>query len=99
MAKKDYDKVFKFNLINRAKEYNAICFDSAGIITNFEVKNGMERVYYINENLHTLIIGSSGSGKSRSILIPSITMLRIGTERTYLLVTLKVSYIYIRHRN
>lgn len=81
LAKKDYDKVFKFNVINRAEEYNTICFESGGIITNFETKNGIEKIYYINENLHVLIIGSSGSGKSRSILIPSITMLRISWRK------------------
>ena len=64
LLKKDYEKVF-----------NSICLDSAGIITNFERTNDIEKIHYIDDNLHTLLIGSSGSGKSRSILIPSITML------------------------
>lgn len=75
LQKQDYDKVFKYNIINRNQEYNQICFDSAGIITNYERKNEIEKIYFIDDNLHILLIGSSGSGKSRSILIPSITML------------------------
>lgn len=75
LSKKDYDNVFKYNVINRNQEYNTTCFDSAGIIINYERVNDTEKIYYIDDNLHVLLIGSSGSGKSRSILIPSITML------------------------
>lgn len=80
LQKKDYDKVFKYNLINRHEEYNKSCFDSGGIIANFERNGDTEKIYYIDENLHTLLIGSSGSGKSRSILIPTITMLGLASE-------------------
>lgn len=80
LQKKDYDKVFKYNEINRNKDYKESCFTSAGVITNFEKNNDTEKIYYIDENLHTLLIGSSGSGKSRSILIPTITMLGLASE-------------------
>lgn len=80
LQKKDYDKVFKYNVIDRDKEYQQSCFDSGGIITNFERNGDTEKIYYIDENLHTLLIGSSGSGKSRSILIPTITMLGMASE-------------------
>lgn len=80
LQKKDYDKVFKYNEINKNKDYKESCFTSAGVITNFEKNNDTEKIYYIDENLHTLLIGSSGSGKSRSILIPTITMLGLASE-------------------
>jgi type IV secretion system protein VirD4 len=80
LQKKDYDKVFKYNEININKDYNESCFTSAGVITNFERNNDTEKIYYIDDNLHTLLIGSSGSGKSRSILIPTITMLGLASE-------------------
>lgn len=80
LQKKDYDKVFKYNVIVRNKDYKESCFTSAGVITNFERNNDTEKIYYIDENLHTLLIGSSGSGKSRSILIPTITMLGLASE-------------------
>ena len=75
LEKKDYDKVFKYNIIDRNKDYNEICFDSGGVIVNYERQNNIEKIYYIDDNLHILIAGSSGSGKSRSIIIPTITML------------------------
>ena len=63
LQKKDYENVFKYNVINRNKEYSSVCLNSAGIITNFEKANDLEKVYFIDDNLHTLLIGSSGSRK------------------------------------
>lgn len=80
LQKKDYDKIFSYNIIDRNKEYKESCFDSGGIITNFERNGNIEKIHYIGDNLHTILIGSSGSGKSRSILIPSITMLGLASE-------------------
>lgn len=80
LQKKDYDKVFKYNVIDRNKEYKESCFESAGIITNFEREGNTEKIYFVNDNLHTILIGASGSGKSRSILIPTITMLGLASE-------------------
>ena len=62
------------------KNITKVVFDSGGIIINFERNGDTEKIYYIDENLHTLLIGSSGSGKSRSILIPTITMLGLASE-------------------
>lgn len=75
LDKKDYSKVFKCNIIDTNKKYDKSVFDSGGVIVNFEKENNIEKVYYIDDNIHLLLIGSSGSGKSRSIIIPTITML------------------------
>ena len=65
LKKKEYDNVFKYNIINQERDYNSVCFDSAGIITNFEEANGIEKINYIDDNLHVLLIGSSGSRKKQ----------------------------------
>lgn len=75
LNKKDYDKIFKCNIIDRTKPYNEISFDSGGIITHFERDGNKDKVYYIGDNIHTLLVGSTGSGKSRSVIIPTITNL------------------------
>ena len=75
LDKKDYNKIFKCNIIDRNKEYNNICFDSGGVVVNFERIGNIEKHYFIDDNIHLLVVGSSGSGKSRSIIIPAITML------------------------
>lgn len=75
LNKKDYEKVFKYNIIDRNKNYKNVTFDSGGVIVNYEREGNIEKIYYIDDNLHVLLVGSSGSGKSRSIIIPTITML------------------------
>ena len=77
---KDFNKVFGCNVIDRTKEYNQVCLKSAGIVTHFERDGNLDKIYYINENLHTLLVGSTGSGKSRSVIIPTITMLGLAGE-------------------
>lgn len=80
LQKKDYDKIFSCNIIDRTKDYTESCFQKGGIITNFERNGNIEKIHYIGDNQHSIIVGSSGSGKSRSILIPSITMLGLASE-------------------
>lgn len=80
LNKKDYDKVFKYNIIDSTNIYDKVCFESGGVITHFEKDGNKDKVYYIANNIHTLLVGSSGSGKSRSIIIPTITMLGLAGE-------------------
>lgn len=80
LNKKDYKNIFSTNIIETKKDYNEICMKSGGIITHFENDGVNDKVYYIDENLHTLLVGSTGSGKSRSIIIPTIAMLGLAGE-------------------
>lgn len=75
LKKRDFGKVFKCNIIDRTKAYNEVLFDSGGVITHFERDGNKDKIYYIGDNIHTLLVGSTGSGKSRSVIIPTITTL------------------------
>lgn len=75
LDKKDYNKIFKYNTLDRNKKYDKSCFDSGGVVIDYERDGNIEKYYYIDDNIHLLVVGSSGSGKSRSIIIPTITML------------------------
>lgn len=75
LNKKDFGRVFKCNIIDRTKPYNEISFETGGIVTHFEREGNNDKVYFINKNIHTLLVGSTGSGKSRSVIIPTITNL------------------------
>lgn len=75
LDKKDFGKIFKCNVLDRNKPYNEVSFESGGIITHFERDGNNDKVYFIDKNIHTLLVGSTGSGKSRSVIIPTITNL------------------------
>lgn len=83
LQEKEYNRIFKTNILNCNQKYNEVCLPSAGIIVNFEKNDDLEKFYYIDENFHTIIIGNSGSGKSRSVLIPSITMLGLARRKSF----------------
>ena len=75
LDKKDFGKVFKCNVLDRNKPYNEVSFESGGIVTHFERDGNNDKIYFIDKNIHTLLVGSTGSGKSRSVIIPTITNL------------------------
>lgn len=84
LNKRDYSKVFKCNVIDRNNQYNNVSFGSGGVVTHIESNKNADKVYYIGDNIHTLLVGSSGSGKSRSIIIPTITMLGLAGENMFI---------------
>lgn len=76
------DKVFQM-LINDGGEGNAsVHIESqgrGGFVIGMERKGSKETIYYSDEN-HTLTIGSTGSGKSRTLVMPSIFNLALAGE-------------------
>lgn len=84
LNKGEYNKVFKCNIIDRNNQYSEVTFKSGGVITNVEKGGNTDKIYYIADNIHTLLVGSSGSGKSRSVIIPTITMLGLAGENMFI---------------
>lgn len=98
LDKKDYSKIFKCNILDRNKKYDNVSFSSGGVIVNFEKKDNLEKYYYIDDNLHLLLVGSSGSGKSRSIIIPTITMLGLAGENMFISDVKGELYLYTANK-
>lgn len=65
--------------IDNLKEYPTI-FKKGGIVVGKEEKGNKEIVYYIDNNLHTLTIGATRSGKTRNCVLPSICNLGLAGE-------------------
>ena len=56
-------------------------FDRGGLVLGKEnLSNGKERIYSVNEDLHTLTIGETGSGKTRTMVLQSIVNLGLAGE-------------------
>lgn len=65
-------------MTEKEKEESSVVWDSntelkkGGILFGAEIKNGVEKFYFDDDDTHTLIIGTTRSGKSRKIFLPSI---------------------------
>ena len=69
-----------YNIKSKSKEVVQL-FDRGGLVLGKEnLSNGKERIYSVNEDLHTLTIGETGSGKTRTMVLQSIVSLGLASE-------------------
>lgn len=59
-------------------DYSKPCFQKAGLVVNTN-KDG-SKIYCITEDRHTIIIGSTGAGKSRRMVVPTVCTLGLAGE-------------------
>lgn len=73
-TKKEIQKSLKTNILNFRDLNNIkeVTFKSGGLIIGQEKKNNKEKLLYISKDYHSLIIGSTGAGKTRRLLLPSL---------------------------
>lgn len=55
-------------------------FNEAGIVLGMSKEKGTEKIYAIGDDVHTICIGSTRSGKSRHVVIPTICTLGLAGE-------------------
>ncbi len=56
-------------------------FDGGGLVVHSEKQyNGTERLYYVNTDTHSLVFGSTGSGKTTRIVLPTIMATALADE-------------------
>ncbi|MDO5556673.1 MAG: type IV secretory system conjugative DNA transfer family protein [Clostridia bacterium] len=77
LTKKEFANEFKCNVLDKKKDNKC---KSGGIVVGFEKKIGKENVYYIDNNIHTLTVGATRSGKTRSVVLESIGNLGLAGE-------------------
>ena len=53
---------------------------SGGIVLGMEKINGKEKIYYIDDDVHTLCIGATRSGKTRSIVLQTVGVIGLSGE-------------------
>ena len=77
MNKKEFKKFFKCNSLSKE---NTEEFNSGGIIVGYEKDKKQERIYYIDDNIHSLVVGATRSGKTRSIVLQTVGNLGLAGE-------------------
>jgi len=76
LTKKEFKKAFKCNVL--ANDTNT--FNSGGIIVGYEKNRKNENIYYIDDNIHSLVVGATRSGKTRSIVLQTVGNLGLAGE-------------------
>ena len=70
----------KFFKCNSLSKENTEEFNSGGIIVGYEKDKKQERIYYIDDNIHSLVVGATRSGKTRSIVLQTVGNLGLARE-------------------
>lgn len=62
------------------KPDSSLPLNTGGIVLGMDQQRGKERLYYVGDDVHTLCIGATRSGKSRSVVLQSIGLLALAGE-------------------
>lgn len=77
-TQKEFRKNFK---CNRLPLDNKNCkTEKGGLVVGFEKNKKEEKIYYVDENIHSLIVGATRSGKTRSVVLQTIGNLSLAGE-------------------
>lgn len=61
-------------------EESEIILESGGVVLGMEMVGDEEKIYYVDDDTHSLCIGATRSGKTRSIVIQSICTIALAGE-------------------
>ena len=62
------------------KEHPVPQLESGGIVIGYLKENGEEKLFYIDDDTHSLCIGATRSGKTRSVVLQSVGLLGLSGE-------------------
>jgi len=76
---KEFEKNFKCNKfpIKDKKNYQA---SKGGLVVGYKKDRKNENIYFVDENIHSLTVGATRSGKTRSVVLQTIGNLAIAGE-------------------
>lgn len=79
MNKKEFEKSFKKNVMDKTIATKQE-FNSGGLIVGYTNKKKKEEIYYIDDNIHSLVVGATRSGKTRCIVLETVGNLGLAGE-------------------
>lgn len=62
LTNKEFEKAFKVNILENNELRD---FDSGGIVVGFKKNKKREKIYYIDDNIHSLVLGATRSRKNK----------------------------------
>ncbi len=81
MKMMDFDKYFDSYILKKDNLLKSSFPEKGGTVIGMNKKGNLkEKLYYIGDDIHTLCIGSTRSGKSRNVVLPSIGFIGLSGE-------------------
>lgn len=77
---KNDNKYENFKEQNSKKNHKLPNIESGGIVIGYEKTKETEKIYYIDDDTHTLCIGATRSGKTRTVVLQSIGTIALSGE-------------------
>jgi len=76
---KEFERNFKCNKLplNNNKEYQA---SKGGLVVGYKRTKKEEKIYFVDDNVHSLTVGATRSGKTRSVVLQTIGNLALAGE-------------------
>ena len=66
--------------VSKKSDAPAFSIPSGGVVLGMKKEDGKEKIYYVGNDTHTLTIGATRSGKTRSVVLQSICTLALAGE-------------------
>lgn len=84
MANQFKDKMlnirFLKNILNKEDNKQNKILKEGGIVIGMTKEGNKEKIHYIKDDVHTLVVGATRSGKSRCLVVPSICTIGLARE-------------------
>ncbi len=78
MTEKEFKNNFKCNTL--LKKQKNISVEKGGLVVGYSKRRKEEKIYFIDDNIHSLTVGATRSGKTRSIVLQTIGNIGISGE-------------------
>ena len=81
----EYEKVFDKNVLSeieaaQIEQGQNMNFKEGGLVVGYKKKKDREEIYYVGDNTHSLTVGATRSGKTRTIVLQTIGNLGLAGE-------------------
>lgn len=81
ITKSEFDTKFPSNILDNSIDIKEQNFEGGGLVVGYKKLNHKkEKIYYINENTHSLTVGATRSGKTRTIVLETVGNLGLAGE-------------------
>ena len=80
MAKTFKNKVLNTNFLKNILNKEDKFLTEGGIVIGMTKEDNKEKIHYIKDDVHTLVVGATRSGKTRCLVIPSICTIGLSGE-------------------